>query len=142
MSSSLHEDLSRSAIKHGSTDRNFGLVFAAVFAFLGFWPLHAKGQVRIPLLVVAGVFLIVAVVRPSLLRPLNKVWTLLGLLMGRIVNPIMTAILFFGVFMPVSLILRMLRKDLLRLKSLPEADTYWIVRHPPGPSPETMGKQF
>src|SRR5437667_12082684 len=111
MSSSFHEDLSRSAIKHGSSDRSFGLVFAAAFTFFGLWPLHARGQIRIPLLVIGGVFLIVAVVRPSLLRPLNKLWTQIGLLLGRIMNPVITAILFCVVFIPAGGIARMLGKD-------------------------------
>jgi len=87
-------------------------------------------------------FLAVALIRPSWLHPLNKIWAMLGLLMGRAINPVMTATLFFLVFTPAGLISRVLGKDPLRLKPTPEADTYWIVRDPPGPHPETMAKQF
>ncbi|HYL78218.1 MAG TPA: SxtJ family membrane protein [Bryobacteraceae bacterium] len=142
MGLNFHEDLRRSAHTRSSSDRNFGLVFAAGFALLGVWPLLKRGPVRWPLLAVAAVFLLVALIRPGLLRPLNKVWTLFGLLLGRIMNPIITAILFFLVFTPAGIIGRLLGKDPLRLKHAPEASTYWIIRNPPGPAPETMAKQF
>src|SRR5215469_14983419 len=121
MAFNFHEDLKRSARIRGSSDRNFGLVFAAFFALVGLWPLHARGPVRVPPLIVAGVFLVVALVRPQWLRPLNKVWTLVGLLLGRIVNPIVTAILFYLVFTPMGFISRLLGKDPLRLKPAPAA---------------------
>ena len=53
------------------------------------------------------------------------------------------ALMFYGsFFLPMGLLMRMFGKDLLRLKREPEAASYWIVRDPPGPAPETMGKQF
>lgn len=142
MALNFHEDLRRSAHSRSSSDRNFGLVFAAGFTLLGLWPLLKRGPVRWPLLTVAVVFLVAALIRPAWLRPLNKVWTMFGLLLGRIMNPIMTAILFFLVFTPAGIIGRLLGKDPLRLKRSPEASTYWIIRTPPGPAPETMAKQF
>lgn len=142
MGLNFHEDLRRSAHIRASSERSFGLVFAAVFSLLGLWPLRAGGHVRLPALVLAGVFLAVALVRPALLGPLNKAWAMLGLLLGRIVNPVVTAVLFFLVFTPAGFFSRLLGKDPLRLKPAREADTYWITRDPPGPKPETMSKQF
>jgi len=142
MGLNFHEDLRRSAHTRSSSNRNFGLVFAAGFALLGLWPLLKRGPVRWPLLAVAGVVLVTALISPGLLGPLNKAWTMLGLLLGRIMNPIVTAILFFLVFTPAGIIGRLLGKDPLRLKRAPAADTYWIVRNPPGPAPDTMAKQF
>ena len=142
MSLNFHEDLRRSAHARGSSDRNFGLVLAAGCALLGLWPLVKHGQIRWPLLVVAGVFVAVAIIMPRVLHPLNFVWTKFGLLLGRIVNPIMTGVLFFLVFTPAGIIGRMLGKDPLRLKRDAQANSYWIVRDPPGPQPSTMAKQF
>jgi hypothetical protein len=96
----------------------------------------------VPALGVAGVFLVVALLRPALLHALNGAWTILGLLLGRIVNPVVTAVLFFLVFTPAGLISRLRGKDPLRLKPARETDTYWITRHPPGPQSDTMSKQF
>ena len=117
-------------------------MFAFVFTVLGVLPLRTGGVVRPWALGVAFAFLLIALARPALLRPLNKVWTLLGLLLGRIVNPIVTGILFFVAFTPAGLLSRLLGKDLLRLKPAPEASSYWIVRQPPGPAPDSMTKQF
>ena len=142
MGLNFHEDLKRAEGIRGSSDRNFGLVFASVFTVLSLWPLRAGGHVRVPALGAAGLFLVVAFLRPALLHPLNRAWTVLGLLLGRIVNPVMTAILFFMVFIPAGLISRLRGMDPLRLKPARETDTYWIIRHPPGPQSETMSKQF
>jgi hypothetical protein len=142
MGLNFHEDLKRAEGLRGSSDRTFGLVFASVFAVLSLWPLRAGGHVRVPALGVAGVFLVVALLRPGLLHPLNRAWTTLGLLLGRIVNPLVTAVLFFLVFAPAGLISRLRGKDPLRLKPARETDTYWINQHPPGPQPDTMSKQF
>jgi hypothetical protein len=142
MAWNFHEDLKRSARVRTSSDRNFGLVFAVFFALVGLWPLHARGHARVPALVVAAVFLVVALVRPVWLGPLNKAWAFLGLLLGRIVNPIVTAVLFYLIFTPMGFMSRLLGKDPLRLKRAPGAASYWIIRNPPGPQPETMSKQF
>jgi len=112
------------------------------FGVAGLLPLRSGGRVRLPALAIAAVFLVITLLRPSLLHPLNRAWTMLGLLLGRIVNPVVTAVLFFVVFVPAGLISRLAGKDPLRLKSDAEANSYWIVRNPPGPRPETMSKQF
>lgn len=138
----FHENLDRSLRVRGSSDRNFGLVFAIAFLAMGIWPLRYGAQMRIWALVIAGGFLMLAVLWPTVLHPLNRFWTQLGLLLGRIMNPVMTGVLFFVVFTPFGLLTQALRKDPLRLKFIPEAETYWIKRHPPGPTPETMSKQF
>ena len=144
MRSSLnfHEDLKRSADVRGSSDRKFGLVFAVFFLLVGLWPLHRGAGIRIPALAAAGVFLAVSLFQPALLGPLNWAWTKLGLLLGRIVNPIATAVLFYLVFTPAGLLSRLRGTDSLHLKLEPGADTYWIPRNPPGPQPGTMSKQF
>lgn len=138
----FHEDLKRAEGIRGSSDRSFGLVFASVLTALSLWPLRAGGHLRVPALGVAGVVLAVALLWPRMLHPLNKVWTLLGLLLGRIVNPVVTAVLFYVVFTPAGLISRLRGRDPLRLKPARETDTYWIIRHPPGPQSDTMSKQF
>ena len=142
MGLNFHEDLKRAEGARGSSDRNFGLVFASYFAVLRLLPLRTGGRVRLPVLGVAGIFLVVASLRPAILHPLNRVWTMLGLLLGRIVNPIVTAVLFFLVFTPAGLISRLLGKDPLRLKPARETASYWIIRHPPGPQSESMSKPF
>jgi hypothetical protein len=68
---------------------------------------------------------------PAALKPFNQLWLKIGLLLHKMVNPIMTALVFFGAVMPTGLIMRALRKDLLRQKWQPDANSYWIERWAP-----------
>ncbi len=142
MASKTHEDFDRAHHFAGPSDRNFGTVFTLFFALIGLWPLKDHEPVRMWALALAAVFLTLTVVRPKVLRPLNRAWMGLGLLMGRIVNPIVIGILFFLVFTPAGILARALGKDFLRLKRNKGESTYWISRTPPGPAPESMAKQF
>ena len=137
-----HEELTRKHAVRGSSDRAFGIVFSVFFALAGLAPLWKHRPVRPWALVLAGLFLAVAMVRPTFLHPLNQGWIKLGLLLGRIVNPIVMGLLFFVVVVPTALIFRMLGKDSLRLSLDATAGSYWIERRPPGPSPQTMANQF
>jgi len=138
----LHEDFARKQESQGSSDRAFAIVFAVFLVLVGFSPWRTHHQMRWWAFAVAGLFLFVGILKPFWLRPLNMYWTKLGLLMGRIVSPVITAVLFYAVVTPTALLFRMLRKDPLRLSRDPVARSYWIERHPPGPAPETMTNQF
>jgi Saxitoxin biosynthesis operon protein SxtJ len=125
-----------------SSDRVFGLVIAAFFALVALLPL-ARGHVlrRWPL-PVAVIFLIAALAAPKILAPLNRAWTALGSLLHSIVNPLVLGVLFYLVFTPFGWLLRRLGKDFIRRAPAPDAASYWILRQPPGPAPETMSRQF
>jgi hypothetical protein len=88
---SLHEDFDRRQEGHGSSDRGFGIVISISFALVGLLPLRANHPVRWWALALGGLFLIVAFLQPVWLRRLNRVWTKLGLLMGRVISPVVTA---------------------------------------------------
>jgi len=137
-----HEDLTREEHIEGSSDRSFGFVFAAVFAIIAVWPLWHGQALRWWALAVAAAFALVAVVVPQLLALPNRLWLKLGLLMGKIVAPIALGILFYAVFMPVGVLMRLLGKDPLKLKRDDAAPTYWVKREPPGPPPTSMTNQF
>jgi len=137
-----HEDLTREDEVEGSSDRSFGLVFAAVFAILGVLPMFKSHSPRWWSFGVALAFAIVALVMPSILSGLNKLWMKLGLLLAKIVSPIALGILFYLVFTPIGLLMRLAGKDPMRLKSDANARSYWITREPPGPPPQSMGNQF
>ena len=133
---------SEAAVDAPGSDRNFGLVFAAVFALLGLLPL-AHGQALRPwALAVAGLFLLVALVLPRLLAPLNWVWFRFGLLLHAIVSPIAMGIIFFGALWPMGWVMRAMGKRPLNLAIDRQAKSYWIVRQPPGPDPKTMSDPF
>jgi hypothetical protein len=131
---------------HGKTelgsDRNFGIVFAVVFAVIGLLPLVHGGDYRLWAIIVATVFAGVAAFAPGILHPLNRLWYRFGLLLHHVVNPIIMGLIFFGAFLPMALIVRATGKDLLRLNRDPEAKSYWLKREPPGPAARSMTKQF
>ena len=137
-----HENFARDEELPRSSDRQFGLVFAAMFTIVAVWPLVGGRPVRWWSVAVAAVFMAIAVAVPALLAPLNRVWIRIGLLLHQCVSPIMLGMVFFASVTPIGLVLRALGKDPLRLRFDPEATTYWIERRPPGPSGATMPNQF
>jgi hypothetical protein len=137
-----HEDFSRGEDIEGSSNRAFGIVFAVVFTLVAGWPLLSGQGLRWWAAAVSLAFLLAAFLAPDWLAALNRAWTRLGLLLGRIVSPIVLAILFFGAFTPFGLLMRLFRKDPLRTAFDRNAATYWIERVPPGPDPAGMKDQF
>ena len=135
-------ELSRNAeIKMGS-ERSFGLVFAAVFLIISLFPLLGSGGVRWWSLAIAGVFLVAGLTFPDVLRPLNKLWFRFGLLLNKIVSPIVMGILFFLTVTPVGLLKRIGDADLLRQKFDPNAASYWIDVDREHKAQTSMRKQF
>ena len=137
-----HEDLAREQHVEGSSDRAFGLVIAGVCLLVALSPLRHGHATRWWAFAVASVFALVALLKPVLLATLNRLWTKLAVLLGKVVSPIALAILFYGVLTPVAIVIRATGKDPLRLKLDRDADSYWIVRKPPGPPPDSMSNQF
>jgi hypothetical protein len=109
---------------------------------VGLGPLYHGGLVRWWSIAIAIIFLACALLAPRLLRPLNQLWFKLGLLLHHVVNPIVMSVLYFGAMVPMGLVVRALRKDLLHLKFDKDAKSYWITRSPPAPPPGGMTKQF
>lgn len=137
-----HEDLTREEKIEGSSDRSFGFVFAAVFLVIAAWPLFGGHAPRWWALLASAAFAGVAVLVPSILAVPNRWWMKLGLLMGKVVSPIALGLLFYGVFSPMGILMRVMGKDPLRLKKDDKAESYWIPRVPPGPPPGSMTNQF
>jgi predicted membrane metal-binding protein len=137
-----HESYERRDDIKGSSERSFGIVFAVVFALIGLWPLAFGRDPRLWSLAVGAAFLVCAFVLPSLLAPLNRLWLRFGLLLHRIVSPLVLGIMFYLVITPTGLLMRAVGKDPLRLKLDRNLATYWIERVPPGPPPESFKDQF
>ena len=137
-----HESFQRHDDVAGSSDRSFGLVFAVVFALIGAFPLIYGGSPRIWSLAIAGVFVVAALALPRVLAPLNRLWMKLGLLLHRVVSPVVLGFLFFVVITPMGVAMRLLGKDPLRLRPDPASPSHWIERKPPGPPPESLTDQF
>jgi hypothetical protein len=142
MQSSTHESFDREPVSEGSSDRSFGLVFTAFFALVGVWPLVHKRPLRLWAFFVSAAFLLVALAIPRVLHPLNLLWTRFGRLLSKVTNPIITGLMFYVIFTPAGILLRLFGKDLLRLKYDRSATSYWIRRDPAGLIPESMRNQF
>lgn len=126
----------------GPSDRNFGFTMAGVFALIGSIGLY-RGSAHAPYwLGLAAVLAVLTFWRPQSLRLANKAWLKLGLLMYRVVNPVIMAILFFGAILPIGLTMRLFGKDFLRLGRDPSSPTYWLPRSDPRPPSESMWQQF
>jgi hypothetical protein len=142
MDGSTHEDFSREEKIRAGSDRTFGLVMAAALTAVTLLNLWHAGRLWPWTGGLAALLLAAGLLRPAVLHPLNLLWLKFGLLLHRVVSPIVMALLFFGTVLPTGLVMRMLGKDILRLKRQADADSYWIVREPSGPLPETMKDQF
>ncbi len=135
-----HERIAPLQVERGS-DRNFGLVFAGFFTIL-FAAALWRGR---PPFVWGGLsvaFVLVSLVMPGVLGPLNRIWHAFGMLLGRVANPFVMGVVFFVVVTPTALLMRLLGRDPLSLKWDQNSPSYWIRRDPPGPSPESMPLQF
>ena len=135
--------------EHGShheakvgSERSFGVVFAIVFAIIGTLPLIRGGELRLWSLLIATAFLGLGLIAPGILRPLNILWFKFGLLLGRIIAPIVISLLFFIAVTPTALVMRLLGKDLLSLKFDRNAKTYWISRSKTHNPMGSMKNQF
>ena len=120
------------------TNRNFGIVFFIVFFLIAVYPIINNENIRIWSLIIALIFLILGIINSNLLTPLNKVWFKFGLLLGKIISPLIMGIIFFLVVTPIGLIMRLFKKDLLNLK-YNKNSTYWVEKKEPK---STMKNQF
>jgi len=138
----VHETAHRDEPAKTSSDRSFGLVFAAVFAIVAAWPLIHGEDIRWWAVVAATALLIAAMTIPQILHSFNRVWTTFGLLLHKIVSPVIMGAIFFIAVTPTALLMRLLGKTPMPLRFDPNATSYWIMRTPPGPAGDTMKNQF
>ena len=119
--------MNHQSIQIGS-NRSFGIVFFIFFLIIALWPLLNNHEIRLWSLIISLIFLILGILNSKLLSPLNKLWMKFGLLLGRIVSPIIMGIIYFFVVTPTGLIMKIFRKDLLSLKKNDEK-SYWIEKN-------------
>ena len=137
-----HENLApKQKIKRG-TDKSFGFVFSIVAGILGLWPILEDKPLNYWALGISAVLVVISLARPQILTPFNRLWFLIGILLHKIVNPIIMGFIFYVTVTPIGVIMRLLGKRPLHLEFDPKAESYWIERSPPGPEPETIIRQF
>ena len=109
------------------SNRSFGILFFIVFIIIGFWPILSGESIRIWSLIISALFLFLGILNSKILTPLNFGWIKFGELLGKIIAPIVMCLIFFLILTPISFIVKILRLDLLKLKSSKE-NTYWLKR--------------
>ena len=110
-----------------SSNKSFGIVFFVVFLLIGIYPIINDNNPRYWSLLLSIIFLFLGIINSKILTPLNIIWFKFGILLGKIVSPIIMAIIFFFVVTPIGLLMRILKKDLLNLKYNNDK-TYWIKK--------------
>ena len=121
-----------------SSNRSFGILFFIVFLIIGLWPLKNNNDPNYIILGLSSIFLILGIINSKLLTPLNKAWVKFGEILGMIIAPIIMGLVYFIILTPISLLVRLSGKDLLKLKKN-KSSTYWIEREK---NIGNMDKQF
>jgi hypothetical protein len=116
----------------------FGLIFFFFFLIISFYPLISGGVVRIWSVTLSLIFLIITIIRPNLFKYLNRFWIKFGMLLGKIISPIVMSLVFFFVVTPIGILVRILKKDVMALKR-GASSSYWINRKD---KIQSMKKQF
>ena len=109
-------------------NKSFGLLFFVVFLLIGLYPVYKGNNPNIYFLLISLPFLVLGLLNSKILTPLNKAWIKLGEVLGMIIAPIIMALVYFVVLTPISLIVRILGKDLLKIKFNKKLGSYWIDR--------------
>ena len=85
---------------------------------------------------------VLSIFAPKILEPANRAWTKFGLVLHKIMNPLVTGVLFFLVLSPFALLLRLFGKTFLKLKFEPGESSYWVKPEPYDTPDQTMKNQF
>ena len=117
-------------IKNKSSNKSFGIVFFIVFLLISFYPLLDNESIRLWSFVISLIFLILGILNSKILSPLNRAWFKFGVLLGKVISPIIMGIIFFLVVTPTGFIMRLLGKDVLNLK-FSGVKSYWIEKSGP-----------
>ena len=110
------------------SNRSFGIIFFIVFLIIALWPLKYNGDVRIIPICISLIFLILGLFNSNLLKPLNFLWMKFGLMLGKFINPIIMAIVYYLTVVPIGLIFKLLKKDLLLVNKDPNLKSYWVEK--------------
>lgn len=110
-----------------NSNKSFGVIFSVVFLIIALYPLLSNNNVKFWSLLLSAIFIILGLKNSNILSPLNKIWFKFGLLLGKIISPIVLGLIFFCIITPTSIILKLFNKDILNLKKK-NTDSYWIKK--------------
>jgi len=125
-----------------SSNRLFGCVLIAGIAVVEVHALWLGARLYPWLLELVGVIAVVTALRPEWLSPLRRGAASLSNALRRLLSPLLLGLLFYGVFTPLGLIMRLWGRDLMKRKFEPQALTYWVRRVPRALTAESFREQF
>lgn len=115
--------------------RSFGLTVGGVFLLIGLWPLVWRGEgLRLWAIIPAGMLILLGLILPSVLAPLHKGWMAVGHVLGWINTRIILGILYYGLVVPMGLVMKIIGRDPMRRALVPGMESYRVVREPRSPS--------
>ena len=113
-----------------NSNRSFGIVFFIFFILIAIYPLTYYGEIRIWSLIISLTFLVLALLNSKILTPFNKLWFKFGIILGKIISPVIMGLIYFFIVTPIGLTMRLLRKDILNLK-YNKNKSYWSEKNGP-----------
>ena len=124
--------------------RKFGLMVGGILLLLGFFLLwrgrHAT--IQISLWAISGSLIVFGAIAPKVLRPVYVAWMKFALILGWVNSRILLSLIFFLLFTPIGLIMRLFGRDALNRGMSGESDSYWVKREPITSVKEHAERQF
>ncbi len=123
----MFEDLKH--IKSGIRElREFGVVMGAILIVFADVAM-LRGKAFGPYVLGIGlVFALLGLMAPAILKPLQKAWMGLGIVLGFFASRIILSIIFFGVITPIGLLMKLSGKDILDEHIEKSKASYWHQR--------------
>ncbi len=121
--------------------RVFGFIWAFIFGIITIYPTFKGGQINHWSLYVTAVFVVLSITFPKAysITRFYQTWVVFGDFIGKLNSKIIIFILFYCLFFPIGLLLKIFRKDLLGKKIDSKAKSYFIDREE---QPQNMENQF
>ncbi len=138
----FHEKLDETSVSRRSSERSFGILFFLIFQAIAIYFYVSYGENYLYFVLVGLIFGIVALFAPVMLFPLNFLWIKFGLLLHRLISPIIISLLFFAGIVPIGILMRIFGKRPLNLKFEPDKNTYWIAREKHLQPSKLLNQQF
>jgi saxitoxin biosynthesis operon SxtJ-like protein len=111
--------------------RSFGFIVGGIFTLLGIWPAVWRGQpLRLWSLILGGILLVLGLAWPRSLTHVYRLWMRVGEVLGWINTRLILGALFYLLFTPLGLYMRLRGTDPMRRTLAPEAESYRVVRQP------------
>tara|TARA_B100001175_G_C19462454_1_gene617251 strand:+ start:666 stop:1067 length:402 start_codon:yes stop_codon:yes gene_type:complete len=124
------------------SNRKFGFSFSLIFLFISVISFLFDNLIlSIALFILSVIFVVISVFFSKILQPINYLWMLFGVSIGKVVSPVILGLIYFLIFTPISIITRIFGRDELSLRTK-NTESLWKNREDREISPESFKNQF